>query len=275
MTPPACSVIILTCNEEANLGPCLDSLAAFDDVHVLDSGSTDATVELARRRGVAVHSHPFTSFGAQRNWAIDNVPARHPWVLHVDADERVTPELAEEIARTVAADPAEGGFQVPSRLMFGGRWLRHAGDYPTYQVRLFHRDRLRFADYGHGQREVTKFSVGTLQQPYLHYAFSKGLDSWFAKHAVYARLEAAQALRELSDGAAAGPPGWGRTARRRWLKRFAYRLPFRYAFRLAYLLFVRGAFLDGPAGVTYAHMLATYEGMIEVHLRLLRHGGRP
>src|SRR5262245_36203387 len=116
MTLPACSVVILTYNEEANLGPCLDSLGAFDDVHVVDSGSTDATVDQARRRGVAVYTHPFTSFGAQRNWAIDNVTARHRWVLHIDADERVTPELVGEIARTVAADPPEGGFQVPSRL---------------------------------------------------------------------------------------------------------------------------------------------------------------
>jgi glycosyltransferase involved in cell wall biosynthesis len=272
------SVVILTQDEEANIADCLASLAGFDDVHVLDSGSTDGTVEAARQRGVPVHHHPFEGFGRQRNWAIENVPTRHDWQLHLDADERMTPGLAAEMAAALKAEPGVGGYRLASKLMFAGRWLRRAGQYPAYQVRLFHRGRLRFADHGHGQREQTDYPLGQLREPYLHHAFSKGLDHWFAKHAVYARQEAELALG-LAGAGGEGPRGslFSRdaTQRRRALKRLTARLPGRYFLRLAYLLLVRRAFLDGPAGVTYAHMLATYEAMVEVHLRLLRRGLRP
>ena len=270
---PPVTLVVLTLNEEDNLADCLASAAGFEDVHVLDSGSTDRTAEVARTCGAAVHSHPFEGFGRQRNWAIDHVPARHDWQLHLDADERLTPELVAEIGDALKGEPGVGGYFVPSKLMFAGRWLRRAGQYPAYQVRLFHRGRLRFLDHGHGQREQTDYPLGRLRQPYLHLAFRKGLDHWFAKHAVYARREAEQALGEGSaDDSLFSRDG---TARRRALKRLTARLPGRYFLRLAYLLLVRRAFLDGAAGVTYAHMLATYEAMVEVHLRLLRRGLKP
>jgi glycosyltransferase involved in cell wall biosynthesis len=263
------SIIILTHDEERNIGACLDSVAAFSDVHVLDSGSTDRTVAMVTEWGIPVHVNAFRGFGQQRNWAIDHIPARHPWHFHLDADERLTPELTREIESAVAGEPNVGGYFVPSKLMFAGRWLRHAGGYPTYQVRLFHRDRLRFLDHGHGQREVTTFPLARLTQPYLHHAFSRGLDHWFCKHARYARLEAEQALRPE-----ASPDGSLRSRdpvrRRRALKRLSSRVPCRYFVRLFYMLFFKLAVLDGPHGITYSHMLATYEAMMEVHLRLLR-----
>ena len=272
MAPPI-SVVILTQDEEVNLPGCLDSLQALEDVHVLDSGSTDRTISIARDRNVPVHHHPFTGFGQQRNWAIDHVPTKHPWQFHLDADERFTPELIGEIADVLKDSPAAGGYFVPSKLIFAGKWLRYAGCYPTYQVRLFHRERLRFVDYGHGQREQTSHPLGRLTQPYLHLAFSKGLDHWFAKHAVYARREANQLWNgtELEKRSAIrGLFSRDRTQRRRALKRLTARLPLRYLFRFAYLLLVRWAFLDGSAGITYAHLIATYEAMVHVHLRLLQ-----
>jgi hypothetical protein len=146
-------------------------------------------------------------------------------------------------------------------------------------VRLFHRRRLRFVDHGHGQREQTDFPIGRLREPLLHHAFSKGLDDWFAKHAVYARHEAEQAL------ATAGLPEkngqvWSLFSRdpllrRRALKRLSSRIPCRYLLRLLYMLIGKRAFLDGTPGITYAHMLATYEGMIDIHLRLLKNGLKP
>jgi glycosyltransferase involved in cell wall biosynthesis len=290
MKSPPVSVVILTQDEEASIAACLDSVADFDDVSVLDSGSKDRTVDIVRGRGLAVYHHPFEGFGRQRNWAIENIPARYPWQFHLDADERVTPELCDELTRTLAADPDVGGYLVPSKLFFAGRWLRHAGSYPVYQVRLFHRDRLRFIDHGHGQREQTSHPLGRLTQPYLHFAFAKGLDHWFAKHALYARREAEQMVRggpgrpaepgRAESAARPAAPAGGLfsrdpTSRRRALKRLTARLPGRYFFRLAYMLLVKRAFLDGAAGITYAHMLATYEAMIEVHLRLLRHGLTP
>jgi glycosyltransferase involved in cell wall biosynthesis len=269
---------VLTQDEEHNITDCLASAAGFDDIHVLDSGSTDGTVERARASGATVHFNPFHGFGLQRNWAIDHIPARYDWQLHLDADERLTPELIQEIARKIAEDRGYGGYQVPSKLIFAGRWLKHAGQYPAYQVRLFHRRRLRFVDHGHGQREVTDYPIGTLKEALLHHAFSKGLDHWFAKHAVYARREAEQALEVNAEGSAAfrgSLLSFEPTSRRRALKRLAARLPGRYFLRLLYMLVAKLAFLDGRAGITYAHMIATYEAMINVHLRLLRHGLKP
>jgi len=269
----AVSVVILTHNERVNIDACLDSLVGFEDIHVLDSGSTDGTVETVRNRGVAVHFNPFSGFGQQRNWAIDNISTKYDWHFHLDADERMTPELASELASVIAANPVVGGYRVPNKLIFYGRWLKWSGQYPGYQVRFFHKHRLRFMNYGHGQREQTNYPIGTLSQPLLHHGFSKGIDEWFRKHVGYARREAEQAyLPGQEDGSL-----WSRdaTARRRAVKRLTARLPGRYFLRLLHLLVLRGGVLDGWAGVTYAQMLATYEGMIEVYLKLYRRGLSP
>jgi glycosyltransferase involved in cell wall biosynthesis len=267
------TVVVLTLNEERNLPSCLQSIIAHvDDVHVLDSGSTDATVQIARKFGVPVHTNRFAGFGQQRNWAIDNIPHRHQWVLHLDADERPTPELLAEMKRLLAGNSTEAGFYIASKLMLDGHWLRYSSGYPVYQVRLFHRDRLRFEDHGHGQREITAGRIGYLQSPYLHEAFSKGLDDWFAKHAHYARREAEQ-LRHESRGmlqlliaALSGDA----VSRRRAIKALAYKLPGRPLLRLFQLLVINRGVLDGQPGLLYARMMATYEAMISVHLCRLK-----
>jgi len=272
---PPISIVILTQDEEVNIGACLDSVSAFDDVHVLDSGSTDATVRIVQERGIPLYHHAFSGFGDQRNWAIDNIPTRHDWQFQIDADERLTPEFAAEMLEVIERHPDHGGFEVASKLMFGKSWLRRAGNYPTYQVRLFHRERLRYVNHGHGQRETTSRPIGRLRQPFLHYAFAKGLDHWFCRHAVYARKEAEQSFRNDER-----PSIWrlfssNRTMRHRAIKRLSARLPGRYFLRLFYSLIIKGAFLDGQAGIAYAHMIATYESMINVHQRILRHQLEP
>lgn len=274
MTAPApVSVVILTHNEEANLPACLDSVAGFGDVHVLDSGSTDRTPDVARGRGVAVHNNPFRGFGSQRNWAIERIPTKYDWHFHLDADERMTPALAAELVAVVRSGTVCGGYRVASKLMFADRWLKRAGQYPAYQVRFFHKDRLRFVDYGHGQREETSYPIGALREPLIHHGFSKGLDAWFVKHVGYARREAEQAIQAGAGGGnlLTRDP----VERRRAIKRMAARLPARYFLRLAYMLVVQRAVLDGWAGITYSHMIATYEGMIDVYLRALARGIDP
>lgn len=274
---PSCpvSIVVLTHNEEQNIGQCLESVADFDDVHVLDCGSTDRTLDIARSCGAQLHHHPFEGFGQQRNWAIDNIRAKYDWQFHLDADERMTPSLAAELARVVATNPACGGYYVASKLMFAGRWLKYAGQYPAYQMRFFHKLRARFIDYGHGQRETTQHGLGTLQEPLIHYAFSKGLDEWFCKHVYYARREAEEAQARRSREHDGSLLALDPTRRRRALKALFMNLPGRYFLRLAYLLLWRRAILDGWAGITYAHMLATYEAMIEVYSRLLARGVDP
>ncbi len=265
------SVVILTLNEEINIEDCLASCAWADDVHVLDSGSMDRTVELARANGASVWVNPFESFGAQRNWAIDNIPMKHDWVFHLDADERFTPELVDAMRTLLAANPPEAGYYIPQKLMFMGRWLRRSAAYPTYQMRLFHKGRMRFCDYGHGQRELTEGTVGTLNEPYIHYGFAKGLSDWLDKHNRYSTLEALQVvttsrerwrLRNLLSR--------DKVRRRRAWKEFGYMLPFRPHLRWFVTLFVLGGILEGRAGRTYAQLIALYEEMITLKLRLIR-----
>jgi hypothetical protein len=151
--------------------------------------------------------------------------------------------------------------------MLFGRWLKHAGQYPTFQARLGHRDRLRFRQVGHGQREETPAErTRIFPEPYLHFSFSHGMRRWLQKHVRYAEDEA-RALR--APGGAPGamlPSGGGAIGRRRVLKRASGRLPLwlRPFARFAFVYLVRQGFRDGAAGLAYAVMMATYEGMIAV-----------
>lgn len=268
---PAVSVVVLTLNEEINIRECLESCCWSDDVHVLDSGSEDRTRAIAEELGAGIHVHPFESFGKQRNWAIDNIPLEHEWVFHLDADERFTPEIVAEMDELLRADPEVDGFHVPHKLMFMGRWLKLAGGYPTYQMRLFSKHRMRFIDHGHGQREQPNHKLGTMVQPYLHYVFSKGLYDWIDKHNRYSSLEALQVERDRRR-----MPGVraffdrNPVERRRAWKQLGYRLPFRPRIRWLVTMFVLGAVIEGKAGRTYAQLLRLYEEMIDLKLRLMR-----
>ncbi|MBX3426162.1 MAG: glycosyltransferase family 2 protein [Pirellulales bacterium] len=273
--PLPLSVVILCKNEAGNLPGCLDSLAGVvEDVHVVDSGSTDDTVAIARSCGAIVSHNEFRSFGQQRNWTIDSLDLRHDWVFHLDADERFTPELVEEIRSLATPQNEKAGYYVPSKLMWGNRWLRYSGEYPAYQVRLFHKRRLRFCDSGHGQRESTAGELGRLRSPYLHDPFSKGLEDWFVKHARYARQEAEEFL--AGDGSTGGDLraialGSG-IERRRAIKRLSYRMPARGWLRMMHLLLVKRAIFDGRGGVLYARMKAAYETTVGVFLAAGRLG---
>src|SRR3954466_8359910 len=136
---PVCA-IVLTYNEERNLPDCLASLDGWvDQLFVVDSGSTDRTVAIAREAGAIVVEHAFEHYGAQRNWAIDHLPITAPWMLHVDADERITRELRASIAAALANRGAKDeldGFLVSRRTMFMGTWIRHGGHYPAWHLRL-------------------------------------------------------------------------------------------------------------------------------------------
>jgi acetyltransferase-like isoleucine patch superfamily enzyme/glycosyltransferase involved in cell wall biosynthesis len=268
---PPVSVLILTLNEQVNIADCLASCAWCDDVHVLDSGSQDHTREIAESMGAAVHVNAFESFGKQRNWAIDHIPMKHSWVFHLDADERFTPELVRAIRDLLAENPTEAGFHTPQKFIFMGRWLKRSAAYPTYQMRLFHKQRMRFRDYGHGQRESTDGAVGVLDVPYMHYPFSKGIYDWLDKHNRYSSLEALQVLEGSTEALNFFDLFRGdRVRRRRAWKEFSYRLPMRPTIRLITTLFVLGGILEGRPGWTYARLISMYERMITLKLRLLR-----
>jgi hypothetical protein len=227
--------------------------------------------------GATVHVNKFRSFGQQRNWAIDNIPVKHRWQFQLDADERFTPALVREMARRIqGAESVDGvcAYQCPSMMMFMDRWLTHACDYPVFQVRLIDRERCRFEDHGHGQREVPQGPVGVLELPYMHYNFSKGLEEWFEKHNRYSSLEARQALaqpRLTLRGAFRGLLSSDPLTRRRTLKAIGNRVPLRATLFTLYTMIVRLGFLDGIAGLNYTRMRSTYEGMVSVKMSVFRH----
>lgn len=271
---PGISVVVLTFNEAQNLPRCLSSVEWADDVLVLDSGSTDGTVAVARAHGARVMHRPFDSFGQQRNFAMESGELRGQWVLHLDADEVVTAALRAELEALAASDPRCDGFRVPLRILLGGHWLRRAGMYPSYQVRFGRASQLRFVDHGHGQREALPAErVGTVRNPLDHHNFSKGLNDWFARHLRYARAEAVQIHRARAPLALRALFAADAVVRRRALKALAERMPLRPLLRFLYVYLVRGGALDGRAGLEYAVMLAVYQYFIDANLRELARGG--
>ncbi len=167
---PRLSAIVITHNEAANIGECLDALAFCDERIVVDSGSSDGTVDIARGKGVRVESHDWQGFGPQKNYALSL--ATGDWVLSIDADERVTPELAAAI-KTAMADAGADGFEFPRRSSFCGREMKHSGWYPDYVLRLFRRGKAKFDDALVHERVICDGPVKRLDQPLLHYPVLK------------------------------------------------------------------------------------------------------
>ncbi|HWN80808.1 MAG TPA: glycosyltransferase family 2 protein, partial [Candidatus Udaeobacter sp.] len=163
------SVLVITLNEAHNLPDCLASVPWADDLLVIDSGSTDGTPDLARAAGARVVEHPFVSAGHQRNWALPLL--RHPWCLVVDADERVTPELAAEIQRVVLADGPADGYAMPRRSFFLGTPIHHSGWGRDRVLRLFRRERGRYDDALVHESLELDGRRAELRAPLLHYTY--------------------------------------------------------------------------------------------------------
>ncbi len=266
---PRYSVVVLTLNEEENLPRCLRSAAGSDDLVVLDSGSTDRTVPIARDLGARVFTRPFDNFAGQRNHATTAIPFRHPWVFHLDADETMTPELHRECLAQAARDDVDG-FYVAPRMLWNGRWVPHCTDYPAYQARFVRVPGFRFIEVGHGQREAPEMRMERLQANYLHDMSAGGEADWLAKHRRYARAEARRFLAERDHFSWPDLFASDRLRRRRALKHASYFLPFRPAARFLYQYLLRGGLLDGRAGLQYCRLLARYEGFAAQELRNLQ-----
>jgi glycosyltransferase involved in cell wall biosynthesis len=270
--PPKVSVIILSVNEEANLPGCLQSLRGLDcEVFLVDSGSTDRTVEIAKAAGAAVVVHHFEHYAAQRNWAQQHLRLNAAWVLHLDADERLTPRLMEEINDALGrVDVGVDGFLLRRRTVFMGRWIRHGGHYPSYQLRLFRRGRGYCEDRLYDQHFIVNGRVGRLTHDYVDIVTSD-LSTWSCRHIRWAELEAMEAI--------GGTRGVGRVQasltgnvieRKRWLRdRVFGRIPlFVRAFGYwIYRYFVRLGFLDGVEGLIF-HFLQGfwYRVLVDAHI---------
>jgi glycosyltransferase involved in cell wall biosynthesis len=266
------SVLILTRNEEQDLPGCLQSVAWSDDVHVFDSLSTDRTVAIAEGCGAIVTQRAFDGYASQRNAALHGLPFRHPWVLIVDADERIPAACADTMQEFVRQAPAGAvAARLRRRDFLMGTWLRHAQISPFY-IRLVRPDKVRY------EREINEVlkadgEIVDLAEPFDHHPFSKGIRHWIDKHNAYSTMEAGIALAARCGK---GQVSWHRALfaadfneRRFHQKEIFYLLPFRPFIKWLYMMVVRQAFLDGRAGMTYAALQAIYEYFIVLKSREL------
>jgi glycosyltransferase involved in cell wall biosynthesis len=276
------SVLVLTYNEESNIGACLDSAQWAAEVFVVDSLSTDRTAEVARERGAVVFSHPFQGYAEQRNWALSHLPFSFEWVLVVDADERVTPGLAGEI-QNVVSSPTKSfdGYYVKRRLFFLGRWLVHSGPHRTWILRLFRREAGRFENRAVNEHVLLAGQAGYLHEP-LDHCDQHPLSDWVAKHNRYASLEAEERLNDGFRGNhqdCIAARFWGpQVERNRWVRRHIWnRLPLLARPLLFFFrnYVVRLGFLDGIPGLVF-HVLWSfwYQFLIDAKIIEARLTGR-
>ncbi len=265
------SVLILTLNEAPNLAACLDSVAWCNDIVILDSLSTDSTAEIARTRGARIEQRKFDDYASQRNFGLREIAYRNPWVLMLDADERVPPDLREEMQQALESAPSEICLlRVRRRDHLFGRWIRRSSGYPTWFPRL--------SRIGHvwierpiNEEFKTDGQVGSLRGHLDHYPFNKGFHEWIAKHDRYSTMEAQLLFSSKApvwrwrDLMARDP-----VRRRAALKALIYSLPARPALMFIALYFVRGGILEGRAGCTFCALRAWYEFMIDCKVRELK-----
>jgi glycosyltransferase involved in cell wall biosynthesis len=268
------SIIILARNEEHDLPTLLESIRWCDDIHLVDSGSTDATVALARAAGAHCLEHGFISFGEQRNWALENCPVKYSWILFLDADEASTPEFHAAIVEAIQAAPdSVAGFYCCWKMIVEGRWLKRSDSFPKWQFRLLRRGRANFVDFGHGQKEgKVDGTLGYVHEPYLHFSLSKGWSTWVDRHNRYSSEEAAERNRM--------PVSWKQifardsSVRNKALKPLVSRIPGWPLLRFVHAYIFSGGFLEGRTGFIYCLNLAYYEFLIQIKQRELRRRGR-
>lgn len=265
------SILILTLNEEINMPACLASVSRFDDVVVLDSHSTDRTVSLAEEHGARVVQRKFDNWAAHQNWALQRITFKYPWVFYLDADERMTPELAQEIDE-IAENPtrSEVAFYCGRRNMFMGKWIKHAMP-PGNIMRFFKPPFIRF------ERLVNPTPLidgphGYLRGQLVHYNFSKGLTEWIEKHNKYSLMEATQGLKECRSESldARSLVSRDSAVRQKTFKSLSFRLPLRPVMKFVYLYIVNCGFLDGRPGLTYCVLQSMYEHMIALKMQELQ-----
>jgi glycosyltransferase involved in cell wall biosynthesis len=261
------SVIILTKNEETDLPACLNSLTWTDDIHVLDSFSTDKTCEIARQHGAKISMNAFESFGKQRNFALENIVLKHNWVLFLDADEVSTPAFANAIRLAIDnADEETAGFYCCWKMMLEGIWLKRSDNFPKWQLRLLRKGRVTFKDFGHGQKEDQVIgNVLYIKEPYTHFGFSKGWSHWIERHNRYSSLEAIARLDIC-------PPfknifSKHGSTRNPALKSWMIKVPGWPLLRFIHTYIFSLGFTEGLPGLIYAINLSFYEHMIMIKTR--------
>lgn len=281
------SVLIPAKNEELNLQACLESVAMADEIFVVDSQSEDRSIEIVENFGAnLVQFHFNGSWPKKKNWSLDNLPFRNEWVLIVDCDERITPELWAEIDQVIK-DGEHDGCYLNRKVFFLGKWIRFGGKYPDWNLRLFKHKLGRYENLSTedipntGDNEVHEHvilngSVGYLKEDMLHIDF-RDIYQWLARHNRYSNWEARvyyNLLTGKDDSGTIGANLFGDAVqRKRFLKKIWVRLPFKPLLRFILFYIIRLGFLDGEAGYIYGRLLSQYEYQIGVKLYELRKFG--
>jgi glycosyltransferase involved in cell wall biosynthesis len=276
------SVLVPVKNEAANLRECLGRVSFADEIVIVDSASTDGTQEIAAAAGARVVQFAWNGkFPRKKNWALENISWRHEWVLIIDADERITPELEREIRSAIRRVDVDG-FYLNRRFWFLGGWINHCGYFPSWNLRLF-RHRLgryeRIETNGGvqaGDNEVHEHVLldgrtEYLSAPMEHYAFPD-IATFIEKHNRYSTWEVAarEQLREYGGQRTLRAAPFGTALeRKRWLKMIAMRVPFRPALRFLYHYVWKQGFRDGYRGWVLCRLLAWYEFVSVVKRREL------
>ena len=282
------SVLIPAKNEEANLPACLESVARADEVFVVDSKSSDRSVEIAESLGATVVQFDFNGrWPKKKNWSLENLPFRNEWVLIVDCDERIPPELWDEIAVKIQ-DPQYNGYYLNRKVFFLGKWIRFGGKYPDWNLRLFKHEKGRYENLkteevpNTGDNEVHEHVilngyVGRLENDMLHIDF-RDIYHWLERHNRYSNWEARvyfNLLNSKDDSGTIGANFFGDPVQRtRFLKKIWVRHgPFKPMLRFILFYIIRLGFLDGKAGYIYGRLLSQYEYQIGVKLYELQEFG--
>jgi glycosyltransferase involved in cell wall biosynthesis len=268
------SVLILTKNEEINLPHCLESLRWCDDIVVLDSGSTDRTVEIAKQAGCRVIHRAFDNWSSHLNWAGTQIQFKYPWLYYSDADEIVPEDLRAEIHR-IAGDPNQScaAYRLRYKNYFMGRWIKHCGIYPVWVLRFYRPESVRWERLVN-PTAVVEGDSGRLASHFHHFSFRKGISSWVEKHNQYSTNEAIESIRSLDHRSIPWKDIFQRrdpAARRVALKELSFRMPYRSSLRFLYMYILKLGFLDGIPGYHYCKLLSFYEYLISLKIHELRH----
>lgn len=264
------SAIILTKNEVCNLKRCVDSLQWCQEIIVVDSGSIDGTIQLAESLGIKLFTHiqpPPFKISEQRNWALENCQLKSEWVLFLDADEIIPPDLATEIQFVCSASNQEyNAYELPARYLFWGKWLKLTQGYPNWHSRLLKLGEVTFTG-GVWEYFSPGAKVGRINLPYDHYANSKGFGDWLERHDRYSSWDAQKVVDFLETGKATALG----TERKLKLRLLAAKLWFmRPIVRFIQMYFLRLGFLEGITALIFCLLYAMYEFMTVVKIIELR-----
>ncbi len=273
--PIPISILILVKNEEEHLPKLLKTLDGFGEIVVFDSLSTDRTLEIAEAVGCKIVQRAFDDWASHQNWAVEHIEFKYPWVFYLDADERMTPEVRDEIATIAQLEhPPHRAYFCRRKNYLMGRWLKRSMS-AGYVMRFFQPPHIRFTRKMSVQ-PVLKEPAGYLKHAFVHYHFSRGFQQWFEKHNWYAALEADEWIKAVDENDATWKDVFSFDGNRRVqaLKHLSYRLPFRPAIKFAYMYLWRLGFLDGKPGFHACMLMAVYEYMVGLQVREKRRRGQ-